>query len=77
YLVRIGWSQGDQEIFSIEEMIKAFNLDHINASPSRFDFEKLKLLNKHYHKESKFDDIKTEVEYNLSKICLDISNGPD
>lgn len=77
YLVRLGWSHGDQEIFSIEEMIKAFNLEHINASPSRFDFEKLKWLNKHYIKESKFDDIQTEVEYHFAKIGLDISNGPD
>ena len=76
YLVRLGWSHGDQEIFSIEEMIAAFNLEHISASPSRFDFEKLKWLNKHYIKESKFDDIQTEVEYHFTKAGLDISNGP-
>lgn len=76
YLVRLGWSHGDQEIFSIEEMIAAFNLEHISASPSRFNFEKLKWLNKHYIKESKFDDIQTEVEYHFTKAGLDISNGP-
>ena len=76
YLVRLGWSHGDQEIFSIEEMITAFNLEHISTSPSRFNFEKLKWLNKHYIKESKFDDIQTEVEYHFAKAGLDISNGP-
>ncbi|OEZ33515.1 glutamate--tRNA ligase [Francisella endosymbiont of Amblyomma maculatum] len=76
YLVRLGWSHGDQEIFSIEEMIADFNLEHMSASPSRFNFEKLKWLNKHYIKESKFDDIQTEVEYHFAKAGLDISNGP-
>ena len=76
YLVRLGWSHGDQEIFSIEEMIAAFNLEHISASPSRFDFEKLKWLNKHYIKEAKFNDIQTEVEYHFAKAGLEISNGP-
>lgn len=77
YLVRLGWSHGNQEIFSIDEMIASFNLEHISPSASRFDFEKLKWLNKHYIKESKFDDIKAEVEYHFSKANLDISNGPD
>ncbi|RUS68816.1 hypothetical protein EGW08_023420, partial [Elysia chlorotica] len=46
YLVRLGWSSGDKEIFSLQEMIDSFNLEHISASASRFDFEKLKWLNK-------------------------------
>jgi glutamyl-tRNA synthetase len=58
-------------------MIKSFNLEHISASPSRFDFEKLKWINKHYIKESKFEDIRLEVVYHFSKQGLDISNGPD
>ncbi|QEO58077.1 glutamate--tRNA ligase [Francisella marina] len=76
YLVRLGWSHGDQEIFSIDEMIESFNLEHISASPSRFDFEKLKWLNKHYIKESNFEDIRDEVEYHFVKAGLDITNGP-
>ena len=76
YLVRLGWSHGDEEIFSIDEMIKSFNLEHISASPSRFDFEKLKWLNKHYIKESKIEDIQAEVEYHFAKAELDISKGP-
>jgi glutamyl-tRNA synthetase len=48
YLVRLGWSHGDQEIFSTEEMIAAFDLPQIGRSPARFDFSKLESLNGHY-----------------------------
>ena len=48
YLVRLGWAHGDQEIFSTEEMIAAFDLAAIGRSPARFDFAKLESLNGHY-----------------------------
>jgi glutamyl-tRNA synthetase len=48
YLVRLGWSHGDQEIFSTEEMIAAFDLKQIGRSPARFDVAKLENLNGHY-----------------------------
>lgn len=48
YLVRLGWSHGDQEIFSTEEMIAAFDLQQVGRSPARFDFPKLENLNGHY-----------------------------
>jgi len=48
YLVRLGWSHGDQEIFSTEDMIAAFDLPQIGRSPARFDFAKLENLNGHY-----------------------------
>ncbi len=48
YLVRLGWSHGDQEIFSTEEMLAAFDLPQIGRSPARFDFAKLESLNGHY-----------------------------
>ena len=48
YLVRLGWSHGDQEIFSTEEMIAAFDLSGIGKSAARFDFAKLENLNGHY-----------------------------
>jgi glutamyl-tRNA synthetase len=48
YLVRLGWSHGDQEIFTTEEMIAAFDLPQIGRSPARFDFTKLESLNGHY-----------------------------
>jgi glutamyl-tRNA synthetase len=48
YLARLGWSHGDDEIFSTEQMIKWFDFDAIGKSPSRFDFVKLENLNGHY-----------------------------
>ncbi|HYF56035.1 MAG TPA: glutamate--tRNA ligase [Salinarimonas sp.] len=45
YLVRLGWSHGDQEIFSTQEMIEAFDLSGIGRSPARFDFAKLESVN--------------------------------
>jgi len=52
YLVRLGWSHGDQEIFSTDEMIAAFDLPQIGRSPARFDFAKLENLNGHYIRNS-------------------------
>lgn len=48
YLVRLGWSHGDQEIFSTEEMIAAFDLATVGRAAARFDFAKLENLNGHY-----------------------------
>ena len=47
YLLRLGWSQGDREFFTTDEMIEAFDLEGIGRSPSRFDFKKLENLNGH------------------------------
>ena len=48
YLVRLGWSHGNDETFSTEQAIEWFNLDSIGKSPARFDFAKLENLNSHY-----------------------------
>ena len=48
YLARLGWSHGDDEIFSTEQLVEWFSLDSIGKSPSRFDFAKLENLNGHY-----------------------------
>ena len=48
YLARLGWSHGDDEIFSTEQMVEWFNLDSIGKSAARFDFAKLENLNGHY-----------------------------
>ena len=50
YLLRLGWSHGDKEIFSEEEMIRLFNLKNIRKSSSRLDIEKLKSVNSFYIK---------------------------
>ena len=53
YLVRLGWAHGDQEIFSTDEMIEAFDLPAIGRSPARFDFAKLDNLNGHYIRQTR------------------------
>jgi glutamyl-tRNA synthetase len=55
YLVRLGWSHGDQEIFSTQEMIDAFDLQGIGRSAARFDFAKLENLNGHYIRHAEDD----------------------
>jgi glutamyl-tRNA synthetase len=52
YLVRLGWSQGDKEFFSTDEMIEAFDLSQVHRSPARFDFAKLENMNGHYMRAS-------------------------
>ena len=62
YLVRLGWAHGDQEIFSTDEMIKAFDLPAIGRSPARFDFAKLENLNGHYIRQTADADLVAEIE---------------
>ena len=50
YLVRLGWSHGDQEVFSLDEMISLFDIDAVNKAASSFNTEKLLWLNQHYIK---------------------------
>ena len=52
YLVRLGWSHGDQEVFSLNEMVNKFTLDHINKSAAAFNPDKLLWLNGHYIREA-------------------------
>ncbi|HZY23861.1 MAG TPA: glutamate--tRNA ligase, partial [Beijerinckiaceae bacterium] len=62
YLVRLGWSHGDQEIFSTDEMIDAFSLDQVGRSPARFDFAKLENLNGHYIRQSSDQELVMALE---------------
>ncbi|WP_198157651.1 glutamate--tRNA ligase [Methylobacterium nodulans] len=62
YLVRLGWSHGDQEIFSTEEMIRAFDLKQIGRSPARFDFAKLENLNGHYIRSTADEELVAAIE---------------
>jgi len=63
YLVRLGWSQGDREFFSTQEMIAAFDLPAIGRSPSRFDFVKLENMNGHF--------MRAKPDAELLKILID------
>jgi len=69
YLVRLGWSHGDQEIFSTEEMIAAFDLPQIGRSPARFDFSKLENLNGHYIRQSADADLLAATDQLLPHLA--------
>jgi len=69
YLVRLGWSHGDQEIFSTDEMIATFDLPQIGRSPARFDFAKLESLNGHYMRGSADADLVAALEDLLPHIA--------
>ena len=76
YLARLGWGHGDDEIFSMEDAIKWFSLDHVVKGPARFDFDKLDNINGHYMREADDaflytlikDDLAKKVGHALSKI---------
>jgi len=68
-LVRLGWSHGDQEIFSTEEMIQYFDLPQIGRSAARFDFAKLESLNAHYIRQTPDAELVTAIEQLLPHIA--------
>jgi glutamyl-tRNA synthetase len=76
YLVRLGWSHGDQEIFSREEMIRLFDVADVNKAASRFDTEKLNWLNQHYLKADDPEALAPEFAWHLARAGIDASKGP-
>ena len=69
YLVRLGWSHGDQEIFSTQEMTAAFDLPQIGRSPARFDFAKLENIDGHYIRQSADADLLDAIERLLPHLA--------
>ncbi|CAK3943682.1 glutamate--tRNA ligase [Vibrio crassostreae] len=76
YLVRLGWSHGDQEIFSQEEMIEFFSLNAISKSASAFNTDKLLWLNNHYIKTSEPEYVAKYLQWHLDAQKIDTTNGP-
>ena len=72
YLVRLGWSHGDQEVFSLDEMIELFDLSKVNRAASTFNTEKLLWLNQHYIK----NDDPARIARLLSPFMGDIGIDP-
>lgn len=77
YLVRLGWAYGDQEIFSIDEMIELFDLKEINRSASTFNPEKLLWLNHHYIMHSDPAHVANHLRWHLGQLAIDPTQGPD
>jgi len=76
YLVRLGWSHGDQEIFSKDELIQLFDLDSCNRAPSAFNTDKLIWLNQHYMKTLPAEQVAQQLQWHITEQKLDISQGP-
>src|SRR3546814_5169523 len=76
YLVRLGWSHGDQEIFSIDEMQSLFDLKDVNAKASRLDSAKLGWLNQQYLKNDDPADVAKHLEWHLQQAGCDLAAGP-
>lgn len=76
YLVRLGWSAGDREIFSREEMIRDFDIADVNRKAARFDTEKLDWLNQHYLRESPAERVAPELYWHMQRAGLDPAAGP-
>jgi len=77
YLVRLGWSHGDKEIFSRDEMIELFDVADVNKSASRFDLEKLSWLNQQYLKSDDPIEIAPHFQWHLRAAGIDPEQGPD
>jgi len=77
YLVRLGWSHGDQEIFSLDEMIEKFDINDVNSAASSFNPEKLLWLNQQYIKNSDPEHIAHHLSWHLGKLGIDPAVGPD
>ena len=77
YIARLGWSHGDQEVFSRQELVEHFSVDDVNKAASRFDFEKLAWLNQHYLKTEPPAEIAPQLEWQLRAAGLDPAAGPD
>ncbi len=76
YLVRLGWSHGDQEIFSRDELIQYFEISDIHRAPAAFNLEKLLWLNQHYLKTSDPVRVAEELAWHMEKCGIEVSQGP-
>jgi len=77
YLARLGWSHGDDEVFTRQQFVEWFDLDHITASAAQFNTEKLLWLNQHYMKQLPASELAAKVKLRLTARGVDSATGPD
>jgi glutamyl-tRNA synthetase len=77
YLVRLGWSHGDREIFTLEEMVELFDIRSVNKAASAFNSEKLLWLNQCYIKGSEPPRIARLLSPHMGQLGIDPACGPD
>jgi len=76
YLIRLGWSHGDQEIFSTDEIIEYFDISALNKAPAAFDTNKLLWLNHHYMKALPLEKLTELLQVYMQKLGLNLATGP-
>ena len=76
YLARLGWSHGDEEIFSMQQFCQWFDLDHITSSAAQFNTEKLNWLNAHYIKLADNNLLAVDVTERLAKLNIKVTAQP-
>jgi glutamyl-tRNA synthetase len=76
YLVRLGWSHGDQEVFTLEELIELFDIANVNHSASAINPDKLLWLNQHYIKHSDPDHVARHLSWHMGNLGIDPSLPP-
>lgn len=76
YLVRLGWSHGDQEVFSLDEMVNLFDLKSVNVSASTFNTEKLLWLNHQYIMNADPEHVAKHLEWHMVDQGIDLAGGP-
>ena len=76
YLVRLGWSHGDQEIFTLDEMIEKFDIDDLNAKASALNPSKLDWLNQQYMKSMDPAHVARYLSWQMGKLGVDPTDGP-
>ncbi|MBN2646786.1 MAG: glutamate--tRNA ligase [Thiotrichales bacterium] len=77
YLVRLGWSHGDQEIFTMDEMAALFDFDTVNGSPSSFDSVKLTWINEQHIKRASADHLARHLAPFMTQEGCDLAQGPE
>ena len=76
YLARLGWSHGDQEIFTRQELIELFDVTDCNSKAARLDMAKLGWVNQHFLKSEAPESVAPGLVYQLEKLGLDVTVGP-
>ncbi|WP_299268573.1 glutamate--tRNA ligase [uncultured Psychrosphaera sp.] len=76
YLVRLGWSHGDQEIFTLDELFNLFDIKDINKSASAFNTEKLNWMNQEYMKSLPASEVANHLVWHFENQGIDTTNGP-
>jgi len=77
YLVRLGWSHGDEELFTLDEMVELFDIRNVNKAASAFNTEKLLWINQHYIKQDDPARIARLLSPHMGDLGIDPAEGPD